>query len=162
MVPEGNDRRALASTLSKIASNHNTPNIYPHVTLISSFKGEKKYLVDSAEKLATKLTPVYLKFGEAVFTNSFFKSVYISIISSNDIIKMRHTSSTFFKCIEKDYQPHLSIAYGKFTQQEKQMIINDIGVIPIGFSVKRIALAFNDEEALTWRVIKDFSLPGNE
>ena len=67
------------------------------------------------------------------------------------------------KCLNWEntgYLPHLSLAYGNYSNDKKENMKSSMKIIPGGFLVDHIFLAYNDEINLKWKVIQEFKLGG--
>ena len=161
--PDSTTQAQLKNIIFSLSSSYGGPVFEPHVTMISSFLGNEKELLEKTEIISKKIKPFKIIFGTIGYDNIFFQSLFLKVDINIELIKSRKIASKEFKLDENcnKYMPHLSLAYGNYKLKVKKKMISKLRDIPVGFSVNRIFLAHNDEINLIWRVINSFKLINN-
>ncbi len=158
LMPEGSVREKLQKIIYSLSSNFRGPKIMPHVTLVSSFLGHEKDLLQKTEMLSKRITRFKIFFGRIDTLQEFFRSIFLEVKFTVELKKTRDIICNRLNWFDNDYFPHLSLAYGDYNKKEKQKMISTINILPDGFSVDHIFLAHNDEINLKWKVIQGFPL----
>ena len=160
LMPEGSINNQLTNEIQSLHSDFGSPKFKPHVTLLSSFLGVEKELLDKTKLISKKIKPFKIIFGALGNSDDFFQSLYLKVEVTKELKSARKVAFKNFDCDSKSYPFHLSLAYGNYTLAEKEKMISSLNRLPDSFLVNKIFLAHNDEINLRWRVIEGFKLTG--
>ena len=158
LMPSGVVKEQLIHIIKELSINYGGPVFEPHITLISSFLGNKEELLQRTEKLASKITPFGLKLRGIKYLNEFFHSFFLDVELTNDLKQARSAGLELFTCNENEYRPHMSLAYGDITVPKKEKMKKGLSKLPGEFNVDNFFLAHNNESKLKWCVIQGFPL----
>ena len=158
LMPELKVKNIFQTMINQLAKKYGGPVFEPHITLLSSFKGDEETLLKKTEILSQKLKSFKINFKEPRYLNEFFRSLFIAVDYSPELKIVRNIASKQFIYKDKDYIPHLSLMYGNYSIESKKKIIFNIKYFPRIFKVNKIYLAHNNEIKYKWRVIRCFKL----
>jgi len=158
LMPERDIKDQLENAIHSLSTDFGGPKFKPHVTLLSSFIGNEKNLIKKTEIISNKIKPFEIIFDGIAYLDKFFCSIILKVKVSTGLRPARDIACKELNWNDKNYMPHLSLAYGNFNKKEKEKMITTIKIIPRGFFVDHIFLAHNDEINLKWKVIKGFPL----
>ena len=158
LMPEGNVKYQLKKAIYMLSTDFDGPIFTPHVTLVSSFLGSEKELLQKTEIISKKIKPFEISFGDIEYSGDFFRSLFLKIKVNTKLKTARDIACKELNWNENDYMPHLSLVYGDYNRKEKEQMISTIKIIPDWFLVDHIFLAHNDEINLKWKVIQGYPL----
>ena len=158
LMPEGNIKYQLENAIYSLSTDFGGPIFEPHITLVSSFLGSKKELMQKTEIISKKIKPFEIFFGGIAYLDKFFRSLFLQVKVSKELKTARKIACKNMNWQDKHYLPHLSLAYGNYGLGEKEKMISTLNSIPDRFLVNKIYLAYNDEIKLKWKIIHGFKL----
>ena len=156
------DTLYLNEQKNKVQSILKSPNYELHITLAGPyFKIENDFL--SKLKIFgqnNSSLDLYLKNFD--FQDQTFKSFYISIINSEDLNYLRKGIFKIQKFnFEKEYQPHISLAYGKHKQNIKKELILKMPKLKESIRLTKLSLVDVNETINQWAILRNFDLKKN-
>jgi len=157
-MPEEGVKDDLQNKMMARGSDFGGPIFEPHVTLIGSFLGDEKKLIDKTRRISKKIQPFEILFDGIDYFNEFFRSLFLKVKFNPQLILSRNIACKELGFIEDDYRFHLSLIYGDYTVKQKEKMILSFDLVIDSFSVNNIYLAHNDEINLKWKVIREFPL----
>tara|TARA_B100001175_G_C19512356_1_gene644721 strand:- start:893 stop:1411 length:519 start_codon:yes stop_codon:yes gene_type:complete len=149
------------SILYNISKKLNSVEIIPHITLLSSFHNQKKYSIEKLKEVVVNEKCFRVKAIKIDTGSEYFQTLFIKIGINSKINSLRNKFLKYFICKEGDnYNPHMSLAYGHFTDYEKKDIIknSDNILFKDEINITSIAIAENDEVNLKWKIIEQVKL----
>lgn len=160
LMPTGAVNEKLSSIISNLSKKYGSPKFQPHVTLIGGFTSDEKELISKAEQLAELLNLFEVKLTSVHCLDEFFRSLFIVVEKTPELMNSMKIARGIFGLTEnKDYTPHLSLIYGDFTKEIKDVIIKDIGKdFNMSFRIDKIYLVFNNEKDNIWTKIKELPI----
>ena len=102
-----------------------------------------------------------LKSSKIDIGSEYFQTLFIKLEWILKIESLRNKFLKYFICKEVDnYNPHMSLAYGNFTDYEKNDIIKSSGntLLKNDINITSIAIAENDELNLNWKILEEIKL----
>ena len=160
LIPEPTLNKKLKLIIDTLADKYKGPKFPPHITLSHDFKYEKLDFKKKIKNIVSQIQPFNVFFKKLNYKNEFFESLFLDVQIDKSLHSARRIASKNLKCEEKNYNPHLSLLYGDYSETEKHKIVSSISSIPNLFLVDRIFLAHNNEVKLKWKVIEEFNLCG--
>ena len=157
-IPNGEKFSLLKKTIVELSQFFDGIKFIPHITLISNLDYNEKILTKKIETIAKKIRPFNIYFNEIEYLDEFFQSFFISIKINNHLTYARKTAQFSFSQINKQYNPHLSLAYGIIKPEIKKSLKNKIHCPIKKFKVRELYLTHNDEINFKWKVINKFPL----
>ena len=157
-MPEDSVREELKNIIHSFSNNFGGPKFEPHVTLVSSFLGHEKGLLQKTEMISKKIKPFKIFFDGILHLDEYFRTLFLKVKFSSQLQEARDITGNELNWNDQDYTPHLSLTYGKYGVREKEKMISTLDSLPDCFFVNKIFLAQNDEIRLKWNVIRGFKL----
>ena len=157
-MPTGDARDQLKLSIKLLKEIYDGAFFEPHVTLLSSFLGEEKILIEKTKKISKNISPFMITLNGFSYSKEFFESLFLKVQLDQHLRLVRKACCEEFRIIEHNYFPHLSLIYGDFSVAKKKKMMSRIGVFPKYFFVNKIFLVHNDEIQLRWKIIKEFPL----
>ena len=157
-MPESNVKDQLKNVIYTLSNDFGGPIFEPHVTLVSSFLGSEKELLQKTEIISKTIKPFEIFFSHIGYIDNFFRSLFLIVKVSIELKLAREIACKELNWTDNDYMPHLSIAYGDYDKKKKERMISTVDIMPNRFLVDHIFLAHNDEIRLEWNVIRRFKL----
>lgn len=149
------------SILNNISKKLNSVKIIPHITLVSSFHNQKDYSIEKLREVIINEQCFRLKSSKIDIGSEYFQTLFIKIRIDSKIESLRNKFLKYFICKEVgNYNPHMSLAYGNFTDYEKNDIIKSSGntLLKNDINITSIAIAENDELNLNWKILEEIKL----
>lgn len=157
MSPKGPTYLKLADIIGKLSREYKTPFFIPHITLIRGLKEDENSLISKCESLASKIKPFIIELAYPDFANSEYQSVFLRPNKTPGLMEARKKAEEIFS--KKDsYFPHLSLAYGNFTTDDKIKMISKINASDIEFEVEELSLLLTKGSPENWREINRFPI----
>ena len=157
-MPEESVREELKNIIHFFSNNFGGPQFEPHVSLVSSFLGSEKELLQKVETISKKIKPFNIFFDGITYLDEFFRSIFLIVKDNIGLQSARDIACKELNWNDNDYILHLSLAYGDYSKKEKEKMIPRVNINPNGFLVDHIFLAHNDEINLKWKIIYGFPL----
>ncbi|MDB5189957.1 MAG: cyclic phosphodiesterase-like protein [Parcubacteria group bacterium] len=163
--PEGGLKKELSEIIEKLAKEYDGPVFTPHVTLLARIPSDSESapvpleaIIEKSQSLAKSLSPFTLTLGRTSTENAYFKALYLHIKEQTEM-RVLHAQALehFFMDDEAPYLPHLSLLYGKYPQEQKEVTIESL-VLPTehSFVVKSLYLYQTEGEVHDWKLIQEF------
>ena len=119
LMPEGNVKYQLKKAIYMLSTDFDGPIFTPHVTLVSSFLGSEKELLQKTEIISKKIKPFEISFGDIEYSDNFFRSLFLKIKVNTKLKTARDIACKELNWNENDYMPHLSLVYGDYNRKVK-------------------------------------------
>lgn len=155
LVPEEPATEEFGGLIDTLSTRYGGPRFSPHVTLLGWILGEDEALAETTARLAEQLTSLPVRtaglFGEAYY----FRCLYTRLEKSKELLAAHdHASNAFGAGYANDYRPHLSLAYGHLSAEEKTTLRGELnGTVPKEFTVNRLELVRITVTIADWRVV---------
>ena len=155
--PEHSHFQALINNAAKVLGG---PLFVPHITLAGGFSGDPADLATKLEMFVESVNVFEITFGGLATTDSFFESLFVRIVESDALMALRKRAYRILSKEEPPYRAHMSLAYGDYTKDAKlesiwSKLFDDYTQT---VTIEKIALAYNDEVNLEWKVLRTESL----
>ena len=158
LIPDEQCSKTISNLITRFSDHLGGPIFNAHVTLIGGLLGNEMDLGIKAKSLSTALSPFNVIFEKISFFEEYFRSVFVQIKLTDKLKYSRNLACKKFNYYEKNYFPHLSLAYGDYNILTKKQMIKKIDDIPKGFLADKICLSLNDEINLNWEIIDYYDL----
>jgi len=153
--PKGNLQIRLSHYISELADIWNGPTFVPHVTLVGGLPGDETDLHARFEKVVFNLRPFVIRLKELRQTEEFFRSFYIRVDKSRDLMLSRQISGRYFGLEDNPFNPHLSLYYGDVSTEEKTNYLKRIAFSEDEFVANKLYFVHNNEEDCNWTVLDE-------
>ena len=124
-MPDGQCKQTISKLITRFSDHLRGPNFDAHVTLIGGLLGKEMDLVKKAKSLSTALSPFNVIFEKISFLEEYFRSVFLQIKLTDELEFSRNIACKEFNYYEKNYLPHLSLAYGDFNKLEQPSLFDE-------------------------------------
>ena len=142
---------------NKVQSILKSPNYDIHITLAGPYFKIDNDFLSKLKFFAQNNSPLDLYLKNFNFQDETFKSFYISIVNSNDLNSIRKEILKIKKFnFEKEYQPHISLAYGKHAQNIKKELILKMPKLKESIKITKLSLVDVDETINLWNILNNF------
>lgn len=154
LEPSGDIAYKLQERIKKLSKKYETPVFPPHVTLLEGVQSTETELVPLANTLASSLETFELLLTKAGYSDEFYRSLYIHVEESRQLLEIRKMACRLFDVAEDGYMPHLSLLYGELSTNEKERLLNIMGrEFHIRFPVKSIVIMQTEGEPDEWKKV---------
>ena len=156
------DTEHLERLQDKVQVQLNSPEFKLHMTLAGPFDRIKKTSLQAISDCCKGFTPIKLKTRGYNYKQEFFKSFFIGIEKSQELINLRDTmfKLNHHKSIES-FMPHISLAYGNHERKVKDNLISFLPKPVDLITLNRISIVDIHENIKMWRVMESFPLNPN-
>ncbi len=147
---------------NKVQSILKSPNFAIHITLLGPYFEIDNQFLSQLKIFAQKNSPLDLYLNDFAFQDHIFKSFYISINNSKDLDNLRKALLRINKFnFEKEYKPHISLAYGEHKKNIKKELISKLPKLKDSIKMNKISLVEVNENINLWNILEDFYLIKN-
>ena len=113
LMPEGNVKDQLKNAIYSLSNDFGGPKFKPHVTLVSSFIGSEKDLLQKTEMLSKRVKRFEIFFGR-IDTLHKFSIKFLEVKFTIELKKVRDIICSRLNWFDNDYFSHVKMAYGDF------------------------------------------------
>ena len=159
LIPAGKEYVELCEIVNRFSQKYSVPKFKPHVTLIGGIRAEREEAVVNTKKTASLIGALFLTLTNIGIGNKKHKAVFINCYKDEKIRNAHKKAKEIFKHQEVNFQPHVSLIYGFFKDEEKREMIKKIKSYPKRLKFTSMAL-YNteDENEEKWYKIINFKL----
>ena len=153
------DMHYLESIKSRVNEKLKGPNFDIHLTLLGPFMSMDKDKINEIKKICKNLKQIEIFAKRYMSSNNFFTSFFIEIKKSSTLINFRNNlRSSLQENQFSSFSPHVSLTYGNFPIEEKNIIKNELGDLNMKFILNKICIVDVNEDKFSWKIIKTFVL----
>lgn len=158
LIPEKQFYENLSAEIQKISIKYKTPSFEPHITLLGNIPEEKGIVEEKTKSIAATIPNLTLKSSGFGYSENYFKSLYLEIEETDDLLKANLSARQLFKSKGGEgYQPHISLIYGAITKPEKEEIIGEMGeLLQTPFKIERLSIYSTFGHVGDWFKVSDF------
>ena len=136
-----------------------SPSFEVHITLAGPYKNIDKIFEISKNNLFKKFPPLIIELKNYSYENNFYKSFFISLEESNNLKNLRSEINRFYPFdLNGNYIPHISLAYGNHSKENKDQLISKIKNHPSKIIMNKISVVKVNEKKEKWDILKSFEL----
>ncbi len=160
LVPEGAEADLLTRLISDLAARLGTPRFAPHVTLIPGLGSREGDVVRRAKEMATTLEPHALPLGPVEGRSEYFRCLCARVPETLRLLTTHAQARlTFRGAAEAPFEPHLSLAYGRLSPQDKEPLIAELAPrLPSRLACTALEVVRTEGPAADWRSLARFDL----
>jgi 2'-5' RNA ligase len=160
LLPEPEKETSLSQLIDRLSEEYGGPRFDPHLTLLGNLEGDEKTLIARTSQLAARLKQFTLRTKSIEYREDFYKSLFITIEASSALESARHSAENLFNHMtETVYMPHLSLVYGKQSEQKKENLSKALmEEILFEFVVDRIRLVAAFGPVDKWKSVTELEL----
>jgi 2'-5' RNA ligase len=128
MPAPGMARDQLATTIDRLAADHDAPRFQPHVTVLVTLDAACDVAARRLASLVADMPPVELTFTTIGHEETYFRSLYLHAAPSAQLQTLQEAGRQAFALDRLPPAPHLSLLYSEMTEKRKRPIIAGLGV----------------------------------
>ena len=151
----------LTKIISKLAHRYRTIPFPPHITLLSGISADLDTINKTCKEIIEKQQGFDITLEEIVYTDLYFKNLFIHARTESRLIKLHEDISNRFKhSMHKEYLPHVSLLYGKLDTKTQQALKKElVGNYLKKFSCQRLDIYNTNSKESEWHLIEPYTLP---
>ena len=135
------------------------PKFYPHLTLSGPIKESKDLVLKNFLSLKYIINRIDISCTDIILTNNFYTSIYIDIYKSKYLDAIKEVVDEKFGLKNyNNFNPHISLFYGKRNLEKKRFAIKNLKIIPKKITIDRFYLVYVDEDKENWIIEKTIYL----
>lgn len=158
LFPE-KEKNLLNKIKEQVQKDLISPKFDLHITLSGPYSRINKPFINKLKIFADTNYSILLTPNKYDFRQTKFKSFYISINNSEQLINIRRN---FFQLkrfdIEKKYSPHISLSYGNHEISLKKELILKLPKFKKIIKMSNIGLVEVNEKENIWKILEIFDL----
>ena len=144
---------------SKVQSILQSPNYEIHITLSGPYFKIDDHFLSQLKFFAQNNSSLDLYLKNFDFQDKIFQSFYISINNTKELETLRKGILKINKFdFEKDYKPHISLAYGEHKKNIKEELILKLPKLKESIKMNKISLVEVNESIKLWNILENFDL----
>ena len=143
----------------KVQSKLISPYFDPHITISGPYFNIDKTFISKLKSFGNENSSILLHVDGYSFKQEIFKSFYISIKNSQNLIDLRKNIFKLNKFdIDNTYNPHISLCYGNHQIQDKKELISKLPKLNKVIRISKIALIEINKDINQWNIQESFDL----
>ena len=153
-----NSTRILENAKKSVDEILNGPTFNVHLTLCGPFRHFDSPELKKLSDISKRFDPFKIYLEEVQTKEEFYQSLFIKIIEKEDLLGLKNHIDSEFMMPKKNFFPHISLFYGKETEEKKAEAISKTINMNNSFVLDKISLVDVDEEINSWKIFKTYSL----
>lgn len=146
-----------SSCIASIADRYGTPRFLPHVTLLGGVQGSEKDLYDRAWRLAERLAPYEIALDRIGSNGVYFQILFLEVVQTGPVMQTNVQAQQIFGVTGGVYFPHLSLAYGDFSEEILENLRKELtGMQTPAFVVHRFELWHTEGPVENWCKVDNY------
>jgi len=131
-----------------------------HVTLIKNLELKEKEVLGFTNELIKYLKPIKTKFVEFGYSERFYRSIYITVLKTQELTKAHDKANQIFGHTEEPFMPHIAIVYGELALDDKLKITKNLEPLNKEFFMldKLVVYDITEKNADLWKEVECFDL----
>lgn len=158
LMPSGNFYSAAKRLIDLLSLQYRTPVFEPHVTLVGNIELSEREIIKKAEALARSMGKLEITLEGIANSEDYFEAIFLRVKENPELSEYSKLARRIFGKPEKEYHPHLSLAYGSIPLAEREQVCADLlkALEVISFSVDSFHLYNTQGEVQGWNRIRRF------
>ena len=153
------DTLYLNSIKDNVQISLKSPKFDVHLTLCGPYEKLDHDFLFNLNNLSNKNQSIILNLEKFDFSDEKFKSFFIKTNKSIELNNLRNSIYKLSKVAsKKDYDPHISLAYGNHKKYNKELLISRMPKLRKNILLSKISLTYVNEELNIWRILNNFNL----
>jgi len=133
-----------------------------HLTLAGPFNNINESTVAKIKKICKNHSCIKVNPLKYAYKDDFFESFYISIKSSEQLIKLKNSLYGASRSnSSKDFCPHISLSYGDHEKHMKEYLISELVAIKKAITIDKISIIDVNEDRYMWKSLEKIELKAN-
>ena len=153
------EKSFLNKIKAKVQSKLRSPFFETHITLAGPYVDVDNIFFNKLKTFSENNSSIILNVIGYDFKQEIFKSFYISVKHSKKLKELRRNIYELNNFdLANNYNPHISLSYGKHKIKEKIELISNLPKLNKSIRMSRIALVRVNEDINLWRILEIFDL----
>jgi 2'-5' RNA ligase len=158
----------LATLISNISDayspkGHPSPDFDPHITLLGGIEGDEETVKEKTKKTAAELNSFDVRLDGIGQRDEYFRALFFDL-KNNAYLKEANAIArkTFGLEPDPNYEPHMSVIYGRFEKEKKREMAETWckRYKGMSFVAEWLFLYSTDGKVGEWHEVAEFRLPG--
>jgi 2'-5' RNA ligase len=144
----------LFALIKELSASYGGPVFMPHLTILSSVRGEEKEIHIKTKELAGSINPIKAELGEISYSTTHFQNIFVRVKANPEIMNAHLLAREIFGLVDKNafYMPHISLLYGDQDMQQRQIIANSLNFkIEPEYLINKIMLVPYADSPTSWQ-----------
>ena len=129
-----------------------------HLTLSGPFHDLSEEILGRLEDIALTNDALEMRTNGYGTEDNIFQSFYIQIQISAELLHLKKTLDNFLKISPKEYNPHISLFYGKRELYVKNELIKILASPPQIITLDRISIVEIIDDIESWKVLYSYPM----
>ena len=144
---------------AKVQNKLKSPFFETHITLTGPYLNIDNIFLNKLKNFAENNSSIMLNICRYDFKQEIFKSFYIPIENSRQLIELRKNIYQLNNFdLTNNYSPHISLSYGNHEIKEKKELISNLPELNKTIRMSRIAIVEVNEDIKHWKILESFDL----
>ncbi|MFL3028001.1 MAG: hypothetical protein ACJZ1O_06905 [Candidatus Neomarinimicrobiota bacterium] len=158
LCPDSKDKLYLQNIINHLSDIHNSVPFFPHCTLLSGIKLNTSELTTILDKSIDNMGPIIVESKRISYTNIFWKTLFIELSVSKDLISLQ---KNIFKQIKSNikykFEPHISLIYKIMPEYIKKEIIHSLH-LQNTYKMNKVMAVRTDQNIVDWKIVAERDL----
>ena len=158
LVPVADAKAALSRLIGLVAARLGTHAFAPHVTLVAGVTRPADDVVRRAGELAQALEPLSLPLRGPVGSDEAFRCLYLPVGETLKLLATHALARSALRLTdEREYEPHLSLAYGTVPPEQKAALLAELAtLVPSRVAFAALEVVRAEGVVADWRTLAVF------
>jgi 2'-5' RNA ligase len=163
LVPKGEAGETIQALVDKLSGENDAPHFVPHLTLVANIyvdPAELEEVSGRIKRCAEQISPFTVSLTGYGYTEEEFRCLYLLAEGEDLRAAYEVLSGQFPQVSDEHFQamPHISVLYGKYSQDTKDKIIAENPLVTTEFTVNTFDLYLTNNPVENWRLSQSFPL----
>ena len=148
---------AIRQIQEKVNSSLEGPSFKSHLTL-SGFFNINSEILEDIQRFSLKQNKILMKTLSYGMKDTFFQALYIEIEESQSLTGLKKNLDKILLKNNGEFFPHISLFYGLEDESSKQLVIDNLPILPEQILLSKLSIAYIKDDIEAWEVIHSFPL----
>jgi hypothetical protein len=151
---------AIRQIQEKVNLSLGGPLFKSHLTL-SGFFNINSEILEDIQRFSLKQKKILMETHSYGMKDTFFQALYIEIEKSKSLAGLKKDLDKTLLKNNGEFFPHISLFYGLEDESRKQLVIDELPVLPEEILLNKLSIALIEDDIEAWEVIHSFPLVEN-
>jgi len=151
---------AIRQIQEKVNLSLGGPLFKSHLTL-SGFFNINSEILEDIQRFSLKQKKILMDTHSYGMKDTFFQALYIEIEKSKSLAGLKKDLDKTLLKNNGEFFPHISLFYGLEDESRKQLVIDELPVLPEEILLNKLSIALIEDDIEAWEVIHSFPLVEN-
>lgn len=161
LCPEENVLPRIRRWMSSLESTFDSPAFEPHITILGEIENAPETLIRFASRMAEVLLPCEVNFKKITYSSDYFRALALEAALPGSILQARSLLCAEIGKTDLPYNPHLSLLYGEFSENEKKAAFETLHLrLPLALSFGKLKVVKTEGEVSSWKSLATTTVLG--